>query len=196
MTRARAGLCCARRRVRCGVSCARCARSPKTRPYTWSALNELRREGRLVVHAGRILDMELAGRQVGVTWRARGRSAATTILVDRVVNCTGPQYDVRHTRERLLRSLLAQGMVLPDPLGVGIMTDESGALLDASGCVAATSTTSAPCCARDIGRPPRCRSCAHTPSSWRAASRCRGNCQCRDVTPQDRGGPLQRWPEE
>jgi uncharacterized NAD(P)/FAD-binding protein YdhS len=105
-------------------------------PYTWSALNELRREGRLMVHAGRILDLEPVGRQVKVTWRARARNAAATILVDRVVNCTGPQYDVRHTRERLLRSLLAQGMALPDPLGVGIMTDESGALLDASGRVA------------------------------------------------------------
>jgi uncharacterized NAD(P)/FAD-binding protein YdhS len=105
-------------------------------PCTWSALNELRREGRLVVHAGRILDMELVGRQVSVTWRARGTNTATTILVDRVVNCTGPQYDVRHTRERLLRFLLAQGMVQPDPLGVGIMTDENGALLDASGRVA------------------------------------------------------------
>jgi uncharacterized NAD(P)/FAD-binding protein YdhS len=105
-------------------------------PSSWSALNELHREGRMFVHAGRILDMELAGRQVKVTWRARGTSTARTMLVDRVVNCTGPQYDVRRTRERLLRSLLAQGMVLPDACGVGIMTDQFGAVLDASGRVA------------------------------------------------------------
>jgi uncharacterized NAD(P)/FAD-binding protein YdhS len=105
-------------------------------PCSWSALNELRRSGRLVVHAGRMLDMEPVGRQVRVTWRARGTSAATTILVDRVVNCTGPQYDVRHTRDRLLRSLIAQGMLVPDAFGVGIMTDEFGAVLDASGRVA------------------------------------------------------------
>jgi uncharacterized NAD(P)/FAD-binding protein YdhS len=105
-------------------------------PCSWSALNDLRREGRLVLHAGRILDMERVGRQVKVTWRARGSSAVTTLLVDRVVNCTGPQYDLRRTRERLLRSLLAQGMVVPDALGVGIVTDEFGALLDVSGRVA------------------------------------------------------------
>jgi len=105
-------------------------------PHSWSALNGLRREGRLVVHAGRILDMEMVSRKVKITWRARGTSAAATLFVDRVVNCTGPQYDLRRTRERLLRSLLAQGMALPDPLGVGIMTDEFGALLDASGRVA------------------------------------------------------------
>jgi uncharacterized NAD(P)/FAD-binding protein YdhS len=100
---------------------------------SWSALNELRRNGRLHVHAGRILDMEQQGRRVKVSWRARGTRTVTATLVDRVVNCTGPQYDIRQTRERLLRSLLAQGMVLPDPFGVGIMTDEFGALLDASG---------------------------------------------------------------
>ena len=105
-------------------------------PCSWSALSELRREGRLVVHAGRILDMEGVSRKIKVTWRARGTSAATTLLVDRVVNCTGPQYDLRRTGERLLRSLLAQGMALADPCGVGIMTDEFGALPDASGRVA------------------------------------------------------------
>jgi len=105
-------------------------------PSTWSALNELRRKGSLVVHAGRILDMDPVGRRVKVTWRARGTGTATTIVVDRVVNCTGPQYDIRHTRERLLRSLLAQGLVMPDAFGVGIMTDDFGALLDASGRVA------------------------------------------------------------
>ena len=104
---------------------------------SWAALNELRRKGRLYVHAGRILAMQPAGRQLHVTWRARGMDVPTTVLVDRVVNCTGPQYDVRRTRERLLRSLIAQGMAVSDPLGLGIVTDEFGALVDASGRVAA-----------------------------------------------------------
>jgi len=55
------------------------------------------------------------------------------MLVDRVVNCTGSQCDVRHTRERLLRSLIAQGTLVRDPLGLGISTDRFGALVDASG---------------------------------------------------------------
>ena len=56
-----------------------------------------------------------------------------TLLVDRVVNCTGPDYDLRRTRQPLWRSLLAQGLACPDPLGVGLVTDEFGALTDASG---------------------------------------------------------------
>lgn len=104
---------------------------------TWSALDELRREGRLQVRAGRILGLESAGRQLRVTWRARGSNNSATLLVDRVVNCTGPRYDVRYTRERLLRSLMAQGMAVSDSLALGIATDEFGRLVDASGRVAA-----------------------------------------------------------
>ncbi len=99
----------------------------------WSVLNELRREGQLQIHAGRILELGLAGKQIQVTLRERGRSEATHLLVDRVVNCTGPDYDVRHTQQRLLRSLLAQGVAMRDPLGLGLATDKIGALVSASG---------------------------------------------------------------
>ena len=99
---------------------------------TWFALNELRRRGSLHVHAGRLLDLEPLGRRIRVTWRARGQGTKT-LVVDRVVNCTGPDHDVRRSREPLLRSLVLQGAAVPDPLALGLVTDESGALVDASG---------------------------------------------------------------
>jgi len=104
---------------------------------TWSALDDLRRSGRLLVHAGRILAVQSTGRQLRVTWRARGAGASGTLLVDRVVNCTGPEYDLRHTRERLLRSLVVQGLAVSDSLALGIATDEFGRLVDTSGRAAA-----------------------------------------------------------
>jgi len=103
---------------------------------TWSALNELRRRGNLHVHAGRLLGLQRVGKQIRATWRARGAGGETTMLVDRVVNCTGPHYDVRRTEDRLLRSLIGQGLAAPDPLGLGLVTHEFGALADASGRVA------------------------------------------------------------
>jgi len=99
----------------------------------WAGLNELRRSGNLRVHAGRIVAMELAGKKVHVTWRSRGTSEMTTLCVERVINCSGPDYDVRHTRDRLLRSLLAQGIAVRDPLGQGLVTDETGALVGTGG---------------------------------------------------------------
>jgi uncharacterized NAD(P)/FAD-binding protein YdhS len=100
---------------------------------SWSGLNALRRSGTLRVHAGRILDLEPSRRQVRITWRPRGKDRPATFLVDRVVNCTGPDYDVRHSREPLMRSLLAQGIAVADPLNLGLLTGAFGALVDAGG---------------------------------------------------------------
>jgi uncharacterized NAD(P)/FAD-binding protein YdhS len=100
---------------------------------SWSALHALRRRGTLHVHAGRILGLASVGGQVQVTWRARGSGSPATLRVDRVINCTGPDYDARRTRERLLRLLVAQGIAVADPLGLGLVTGACGALVDASG---------------------------------------------------------------
>jgi uncharacterized NAD(P)/FAD-binding protein YdhS len=100
---------------------------------TWTQLQELRRAGELQVHAGRILSMQCAGKRVRVSWQARGNNAPEYLTVDRVINCTGPDYDLTRTRERLLRSLLAQGLVQRDPLGLGLLTNAHGAVIDATG---------------------------------------------------------------
>jgi uncharacterized NAD(P)/FAD-binding protein YdhS len=117
------------RHVRCYWDVHR-HRLPET---TWTELGNLQREGRLHLHAARILRLEPAGKQVRVVYRPRGQSAVEQLLVDRVINCTGPDYNPAHTRERLLRSLLAQGLASSDALGLGLVTDEFGTLVTASG---------------------------------------------------------------
>jgi uncharacterized NAD(P)/FAD-binding protein YdhS len=100
---------------------------------TASKLDRLRRDGRLSVHAGRLLAFENVGDKVRVTWRARGQDEAQTLLVDRVVNCTGPDYDVTRSRDPLMQSLISQGLAVADPLRLGIRTGSYGAMIDASG---------------------------------------------------------------
>lgn len=105
-------------------------RLPQT---TLAGLMQLRLAGSLQVHAGRILSMEPEGNRIRVTWRARGRSEPQTLMVDRVVNCTGPDYNPRRTKEPLLGQLLSSGMVSADALGLGLRTGPYGAVLDAQG---------------------------------------------------------------
>jgi uncharacterized NAD(P)/FAD-binding protein YdhS len=100
---------------------------------TLAELGKLQDARKLSVHAGRIVNLERAGEQVRVTWRPRGTRAQATLLVDRVINCTGPNYDPRRSRDPLLLSLLAQGLAVPDSLGLGVRTAAFGALLDAQG---------------------------------------------------------------
>ncbi|MDB6087921.1 MAG: hypothetical protein JWN85_705 [Gammaproteobacteria bacterium] len=104
---------------------------------TLAKLNHLRRRQKLHVHAGRLLEFETVGSQIRVTWRARGAHELQTLLVDRVVNCIGPDYNVRRSRDPLMCSLLAQGLAVSDPHNLGIRTSSYGALVDAQGRAAA-----------------------------------------------------------
>jgi uncharacterized NAD(P)/FAD-binding protein YdhS len=97
---------------------------------TFRELEALQRRGMLHVHAGRIMDMQPRGKRIQIDWRARGRCEISQLTVDRVINCTGPDYNVQRTRTPLLHSLLARGMAVPDPLGLGLVTTELGALID------------------------------------------------------------------
>src|SRR6201999_788776 len=85
-------------------------------------IENLREQRKLLVQAGRILHLERIADRVRVTWQPRGMRAHATLLVDRVINCTGPNYDPRRSRDPLVMSLLAQGLVTADPLGLGVRT--------------------------------------------------------------------------
>ena len=96
-------------------------------------LEWLQQAQKLQLHAGRILGFERIGQQVRVSWRPRGQERTSTLLVDRVVNCTGPDQHCGRSRDPLVRSLVAAGWMQPDALGTGVHTTTHGALLDARG---------------------------------------------------------------
>ena len=89
----------------------------------WATLHALRGSGQLHIHAGRLVGLERAGRQIRVVLRRRGSGSVEARLVDRVINCTGPDYNVRRSRDRLLRSLVAQRVATPEPHGLGQLSD-------------------------------------------------------------------------
>jgi uncharacterized NAD(P)/FAD-binding protein YdhS len=100
---------------------------------TTAKLDELRAQRKLNIHAGRLVSFERIGRHIRVTWRPRGRDETQTLLVDRVINCTGPDYSARRSREPLMRSLLSQGLAATDALDLGLRIDANGALIDSKG---------------------------------------------------------------
>ena len=86
---------------------------------TLAKLNEMQRQSKLHVHAGRISGFELVGDKIRVSWRARGGAAPQTLLVDRVVNCTGADYNPARSQDPLIRALLKSGVIASDALGLG-----------------------------------------------------------------------------
>jgi uncharacterized NAD(P)/FAD-binding protein YdhS len=103
---------------------------------TLAALEQLRQDEKLHLHAGQLINLALHGERVRVQWRPRGSTETSTLLVDRVINCTGPDYNPQRSQDPLLKSLLSQGHVIADSLGLGLRTSTHGALIDARGRVA------------------------------------------------------------
>ena len=96
-------------------------------------IKSLRQLGKLRLHAGRPEEFERAGNKVRVRWRPRGARQSQTLVVDRVINCTGPDYNLRHSSDLLMRSLLAQGLAVPDPLHLGLRTGANGSVINSRG---------------------------------------------------------------
>lgn len=66
-----------------------------------------------------------------------GTSDGATLARDArwLINCTGPERDIRRLRQPLIQSLVAQRMLAPDPLGLGVLTGASGELIGEDGLV-------------------------------------------------------------
>ncbi|WP_188657811.1 FAD/NAD(P)-binding protein [Sphingomonas metalli] len=86
--------------------------------------------GRLRFAAGKILSVSADGL---LDWRPRHAAESCRTRVRRIVNCTGPQGDVLRTGEPLLRQLIADGMIRPDPLRLGINVDAGSHVIAADG---------------------------------------------------------------
>jgi uncharacterized NAD(P)/FAD-binding protein YdhS len=63
----------------------------------------------------------------------RGAASAAVLEGAVLINCTGPGTDVRRSNNELLRSILAAGLVRPDPLALGLATDERFRLVSRAG---------------------------------------------------------------
>lgn len=98
-------------------------------PKIAATLERLTEGGRLQVRAGRIA--ELDGERVLV--RFRGAAADEALRVGGIVNCTGPQGDIRRSRDPLISGLLASGSARADRFGLGLDVDADARVIDGAG---------------------------------------------------------------
>ena len=90
------------------------------------AVRALARSGVLEVHAGRLEEVNAHDDAVEVIWRPRGAPRSRAWLVDRVVNCTGPDCRVERIADPLVQSLLSSGTIRADRLSLGIDVADDG----------------------------------------------------------------------
>ena len=102
-------------------------------PQSAQRLEQLREQGRLQVKAGRIQKMAERDGRIKVWWEPRGAADCESLHVDWVINALGPDYVLERTTDPLTQSLLKSGMIVADPLQLGLRTGAHGACIDREG---------------------------------------------------------------
>lgn len=101
-------------------------------PEIGAVLSELIQARQLVHYAGRIQLCQQSKSGISVTLHQRGTGEILTLNVQRLINCTGSNCNYRHIQHPLIVSLQEQQLIRPSALGLGIDTNDAGAVIDAN----------------------------------------------------------------
>ena len=115
-------------------------RSP---PQNAAAVDALAAAGLVRLHVGTVREIVPAGDELRVRVRPHGL-AGSWHTAHHVVCCAGPLLDYGRIADPLVTSLHEAGHLAPDPLRLGLLTDNNGALLAADGTASATLFTLGP----------------------------------------------------
>lgn len=102
-------------------------------PAAAEKIAQLKAEGRLRIHAGRLRSVDTQADPALARYRPRGEQRDRELQVARIVNCTGPAMYLADMRHPLIASVLEGGLARSDALGLGFATDRDGALLGNAG---------------------------------------------------------------
>jgi uncharacterized NAD(P)/FAD-binding protein YdhS len=92
---------------------------------TYEKLRAWREAGWLTTHRGGIESVQTTPYGLEVAFHGGDAPA----VFDRIVLCTGAESDPSRVGQLLWHDLIAHGLVVPDPHGLGILTDERGAVI-------------------------------------------------------------------
>jgi len=102
-------------------------------PATYAAFARMNAEGRIAMHRGRVTGG--SARANGITLKIAAPDGPLELHAAYVVNCTGPNSDLRTVAHPFVRNALARGLMRPDPLALGVDVTTEYRVLDANGVV-------------------------------------------------------------
>jgi uncharacterized NAD(P)/FAD-binding protein YdhS len=101
-------------------------------PRIAQKLDMLCNSGRLRIMAGRVRTVERAGTAISTEIEPRGGGSRVKFGAAHIVNCTGPRSDIEGAGLPFIGDLLHRGLIVRNPLGLGIETVDT-AVIDARG---------------------------------------------------------------
>ena len=123
-----------------GLWSVRRHRSP---PQNAQAIDELTAAGMVQMQIGAVREILPHGNQLRVRIRPNGAKGCWH-TAHHVVCCAGPLLEYARIADPLVAGLREAGQLTPDPLGLGMLTNERGALLGADGAISAALFTLGP----------------------------------------------------
>lgn len=102
-------------------------------PVPHAAVMSMIAQGAVRVLAARVRELTATSNMVHARLKPRAFPDDVSLRVHRVVNCTGPEADVRMLDDPLIAALRGRGLVRPDAIGVGFDVSDNDALVGADG---------------------------------------------------------------
>jgi uncharacterized NAD(P)/FAD-binding protein YdhS len=100
-------------------------------PATYAAFARMNVEGRVTIHRGRVAGG--IARPNGITLEIAGPHGPFTLHATYVVNCTGPNSNLRTVAHPLVQNAIARGIIRSDALALGIDANDDYRVIDANG---------------------------------------------------------------
>lgn len=95
--------------------------------------SQLEKHGRLHCHRGRVSSISPVNESLSVRFRDSKAQREKELRVGYVVNCTGPECNYYKLKDPLLVQLFSRGIIVPDPLFLGLDVGLDGTILNLEG---------------------------------------------------------------
>ena len=102
-------------------------------PEVLELKSQLEKAGRLQCHRGRIFSISPEKDLLSVQFRDSNAHQEKVLRVDYVVNCTGPECNYHKLADPLVVQLFSRGIIVPDPLFLGLDVGLGGTILNLQG---------------------------------------------------------------
>jgi uncharacterized NAD(P)/FAD-binding protein YdhS len=100
-------------------------------PEVLAIKESLETRGRLCCYRGRVVAIEERQNELEITFCQAGENR--TLRVNYIINCTGPECNYHKLKDPLVVQLFARGLIVPDPLFLGLDVGTGGAILNLLG---------------------------------------------------------------
>lgn len=91
--------------------------------HTHDKIQQLRIEGRLHINSGKIIDFSETERDITLTYFDKKEQETRELKISRVINCTGPETNLKNLDQSFLKNCLLNGILTQDSLNLGIKTN-------------------------------------------------------------------------